>query len=76
MLADSSISHAVSIGSLIAYDAYAYPGSHIVIWHRWEGSGLMVSEATTSNYLDRTVYRYVGMSYVNGYVIRRYNNVC
>lgn len=76
MLADSSISHAVPIGSLIAYDAYAYPGFHIVIWHRWEGSGLMVSEATTSDYLDRTVYRYVGMSYINGYVIRRYNNVC
>ena len=72
----TTYSNPVAVGNLIAYDACALPGSHIVTWHRWLNGGLDISEATTSDSLDRTVERWVDDSHVNGYTPIRYINAC
>ena len=52
-------------------------GSHVVLFDYYNGNGLNVWEATTSNYYDRAVYVYRDWGYFGScYVPRRYNSKC
>jgi len=78
-LDDSSVSHSVSYGSLLEYDIFDKPGSHVILFRYYSGNGYYVSESTTASSYDRVIYRWISSSTVgsgSGYSPYRYDNVC
>lgn len=60
---------------LLPYDIFNKSG-HVMLYRSKASGGYYVSEATTKDNKDRVVYQFQEADYVDGFVPRRYNNVC
>ncbi len=65
-----------STGSLLRGDIMNKSGSHVILFESFVSGGMWGLESTTTNSYDRAVYITRTWSALNGYVPRRYNNVC
>lgn len=71
-----SVAYMVNVSQMLQFDIFYKSGSHVVAFHAAGGNGYDISDATTTNSIDRVTYRWVSSSWLNGYSPRRYNNRC
>ncbi|HKP36419.1 MAG TPA: hypothetical protein VJT71_06140 [Pyrinomonadaceae bacterium] len=75
-----NISVEITILQLTLGDILNYPKKHVVMFDRFaddpSGKGIMNWESTTTNGVDRVVFRRSNWTRLQGYVARRYKKVC
>jgi hypothetical protein len=71
-----NISFEVNVADLLQGDILNFPKKHVVMFDKALDGGIMDWESTTTNGVDRVVYRSSSWRRLNGYVARRFNRVC